>query len=72
MAEAERADSAFGWVSSQHLTGTVAEVAFVTAAFRKRVAIAACAMHRVDPGIPLDAALIAQTQPPRSRAEYGR
>lgn len=49
--------SAFGWVSSQHLQGTVSQLLSSAAPFRRRVGIAACAMHRVDPSAALNAAL---------------
>jgi uncharacterized protein (TIGR02270 family) len=48
--------SAFGWVSAQHLQGTVSQLLSSPAAFRRRVGIAACSMHRVDPGAVLDGA----------------
>lgn len=49
--------SAFGWVSPQFLAGTVRGLTGSPGAFRRQVAIAACAMHRADPGAALDAAL---------------
>jgi uncharacterized protein (TIGR02270 family) len=42
--------SGFGWASSTLLRGTVKELLASTDAFRRRVGIAACAVHRVDPG----------------------
>ena len=49
--------SAFGWVSSYHLKGTVSQLLSSPASCRRRVGIAACAMHRVDPLALLDAAI---------------
>jgi uncharacterized protein (TIGR02270 family) len=49
--------SAFGWVSSYLLQGTVSHLLSSPAPCRRRVGIAACAMHRVDPLGSLDVAL---------------
>jgi uncharacterized protein (TIGR02270 family) len=49
--------SAFGWVSSQYLQGTVSQLLSSPSSFRRRVGIAACAMHGVDAGPALEAAL---------------
>jgi uncharacterized protein (TIGR02270 family) len=49
--------SAFGWVSAQFLKGTIRDLIRSPSAFRREVGIAACAMHRVDPGAVLNAAL---------------
>jgi uncharacterized protein (TIGR02270 family) len=49
--------SAFGWVSSQYLQGTVSELLSSASPFRRRIGIAACAMHGVDAGAVLDVAL---------------
>jgi uncharacterized protein (TIGR02270 family) len=49
--------SAFGWVSSQFLQGTVSQLLSSPAPLRRCVGLAACAMHRVDPGPAVDAAL---------------
>ncbi len=58
--------SAFGWVSAQHLQGTCAALMSSPEPLRRRVGIAACAMHGVDPGAPLAQAV---TDPdPRLRA----
>jgi uncharacterized protein (TIGR02270 family) len=43
--------SAFGWVESTRLQGTVAGLLRDRDRFRRMVGVAACAMHRVDPGI---------------------
>src|SRR5262245_22855593 len=42
--------SAFGWVSKDSLKGTASALLNAAAPFRKLVGIAACALHRVDPG----------------------
>jgi uncharacterized protein (TIGR02270 family) len=43
--------SAFGWLEPKLLQGIVASLIVSQDPFRRRVGIAACAMHRVDPGI---------------------
>jgi uncharacterized protein (TIGR02270 family) len=56
--EAERGlISAYGWLSAQYLKGSVSELLHAAAPFRKRAGIAACALHRVDPGAALNVAL---------------
>lgn len=50
--------SAFGWVSGESLRGTASALLSHPEPFRKLVGIAACALHRVDPGSALDEALI--------------
>jgi uncharacterized protein (TIGR02270 family) len=49
--------SAFGWVSSQFLHGTIKDLLVAAGPFRRQVGLGACAMHRVDPGAALVAAL---------------
>jgi uncharacterized protein (TIGR02270 family) len=49
--------SAFGWVSAQFLQGTIRDLIGSPSAFRRQLGIAACAMHRVDPGAALSATL---------------
>ncbi len=49
--------SAFGWVSRETLKGTASALLHAAAPFRKRVGIGACALHRVDPGAALSAAI---------------
>ncbi len=49
--------SAFGWVSAQFLQGTIKELLASNNPFERQVALAACAMHRTDPGFALKAAL---------------
>ena len=53
--------SAFGWVSAPHLQRTAAKLLGSKESFRRQVGIAACAMHRVDPGAALDAAIMPWT-----------
>lgn len=60
--------SAFGWVSAQVLTGTGAALLNHLQPLRKRIAIAACAMHRADPGAVLDAAIASPDAPLRAQA----
>ena len=60
--------SAFGWVSAQALQGTGTTLLSHKDPFRKRVAIAACAMHRADPGAVLDAAIASSDSPLRAQA----
>lgn len=60
--------SAFGWVSAQTLQGTIRTLLTSTDPAHQTVALAACAMHRVDPGPPLDDALNATDVPLRTRA----
>lgn len=49
--------SAFGWVSAEHLQGTVADYLGSADPIHRWLGIAACAMHRVDPGEALATAL---------------
>ena len=49
--------SAFGWVSAQFLQGTTKHLLTSSSAFQRQMGIASCAMHRVDPGVALDAAV---------------
>jgi uncharacterized protein (TIGR02270 family) len=60
--------SAFGWVSSNHLQGTVSQLLSSPASCRRRVGIAACAMHRVDPLASLDVAIADPDATLRARA----
>jgi uncharacterized protein (TIGR02270 family) len=60
--------SAFGWVSAPSLKGIVSELLRAKALFRKRVGIAACALHRVDPGQVLGAAISSPDVPLRARS----
>ena len=49
--------STFGWVSAQFLQGTIKNLLTSSRPFHRQVGIAACAMHQVDPGTALDAAV---------------
>jgi len=60
--------SAFGWVSSQSLQGTVSQLLSSPAALRCCVGLAACTMHRVDPGAAIEAALKSPEAALRARA----
>ena len=60
--------SAFGWVSADALKGIVSALLHAPSSFRQRVGIAACAMHRVDPGSALNAAVSSADAPLRARA----
>lgn len=73
LAEAEPAAergliSAFGWVSAPLLQGTIRALLAAPRPSMRRIALAACAMHRVDPGPALDAALVADDAGLRERA----
>ena len=58
--------SAFGWVSAYDLKGTVAELLAAKEPIRREVGIAACTMHRLDPGVMLANAI--DDSDPRLRA----
>ena len=60
--------SAFGWAPAQSLKSTVAALLASSSAFRRQAGLAACAMHRVDPGAALDAALTDADPSLRARA----
>ena len=60
--------SAFGWVSAQSLRGIASGLLASRSAFHRQVGLATCAMHRVDPGAALDAALTDADPPLRARA----
>jgi uncharacterized protein (TIGR02270 family) len=69
--------SAFGWVSPPQLQGTVKDLLVSTSPFRRRIGIAACAVHRVDPKAALQAAIIdddplLQARALRAIGELGR
>lgn len=61
--------SAFGWVSAQHLQGMSKALLTSAEPPRVRAGIAACALHRVDPGPALLAALRSADPLVRSRAQ---
>ena len=50
--------SAFGWVSPSQLQRTVKGLLVSTSSFHRRIGIAACAVHRADPKVALQAAII--------------
>jgi len=58
--------SAFGWVSAPDLQGTVAELLASEEPIRREFGIAACIMHRLDPGAMLARAI--EDPDPRLRA----
>jgi uncharacterized protein (TIGR02270 family) len=60
--------SAFGWASSSSLRGIVKELLSSSHPFRKQVGIAACAVHRVDPGNALEEAIAGVDTSLRRRA----
>ncbi|QLQ33550.1 MAG: TIGR02270 family protein [Candidatus Thiothrix singaporensis] len=49
--------SALGWVEPQHLKGKVSGLLASGNPWWRRIGVAACAIHRVDPGKPLEAAV---------------
>jgi uncharacterized protein (TIGR02270 family) len=58
--------SGFGWISAPTLRGIASTMLASTDAFHRQLGLATCAMHRVDPGAALDAAL--NDADPRLRA----
>ena len=60
--------SAFGWVSAPVLKGIVSGLLTNPDPFRKRIGTAACALHRVDPGPALAAAIASADLALRARA----
>lgn len=60
--------SAFGWVSPRKLRGMAIEFFGSSDSFRREVALAACGMHRADPGSWLDTILAEAAGPARVRA----
>ena len=64
----EAVELAVGWVSAASLNGITRELLASRSAFRRRLALAACAMHRVDPGAALPPALAQDEVPLRARA----
>lgn len=60
--------SAFGWVAAQSLQGTIHTLLTSTDSTHQTIALAACAMHRVDPGTPLETAFTSTDVPLRARA----
>lgn len=60
--------SAFGWVSASHLRGIVKALLVASDPWPREAGLAACAMHRVDPGTALDDALRYSDAAVRARA----
>jgi uncharacterized protein (TIGR02270 family) len=60
--------SAFGWVEQDRLRGIVVGLLATPNPFVRTLGIAACAMHRIDPGQVRDAALDAPSSALRARA----
>jgi uncharacterized protein (TIGR02270 family) len=60
--------SAFGWVPADALRGTIRDLLASGDALRRATGLAACAMHRVDPGAALLAGLGAEDERLRLRA----
>lgn len=60
--------SAFGWCSANLLEGIVTVLLGRTDPFARYIGIAACAMHKVDPGVALDNALASDDAALRARA----
>jgi uncharacterized protein (TIGR02270 family) len=60
--------SAFGWVDPVALRATVSGLLRSQSAVRRRIAIAACALHRVNPGAPLATAVAGDDLPLQRRA----
>jgi uncharacterized protein (TIGR02270 family) len=60
--------SAFGWVSSSLLRGIVKDFLSSNHSFKRRVGIAACAIHRTDPGELLPQAVVDGDETLKQRA----
>lgn len=58
--------AAFGWASGEYLRGVVRQLLASSSAVARRIGIAACAIHRVEPGAALNKAL--EDPDPRLRA----
>jgi uncharacterized protein (TIGR02270 family) len=61
-------EAAFDWASARFLRGTAKRMLEAESPFRRSLAIACCAMHRVDPGPPLKGALADPNPALRERA----
>lgn len=59
---------AFGWVSAHVLEGTIRQLLTSANPARRQVGIGACAMHQVDPGVAIEAALVDEYVSLRARA----
>ena len=60
--------SAFGWVSARGLRGIASAMLSSGMTWHRQVGLAACVMHRIDPGRALDLALTADDTVLRTRA----
>lgn len=60
--------SAFGWVSAHELQGTIKTLLDSSDTLRRRVGLAACGMHGVDPGKSLDECITHTDASTRARA----
>jgi uncharacterized protein (TIGR02270 family) len=60
--------SAFGWVTAASLQGITKALLDSPNSFRRQVGLAACAMHQVNPGVALVAALNDESSALRARA----
>jgi len=60
--------SAFGWVEQKQLRGIVNELLVSRYAFLRYLAVAACSVHRVDPGRARDAAIEGSSSAFRARS----
>jgi uncharacterized protein (TIGR02270 family) len=60
--------SALGWVEKPHLQGTVKDLLQSREPFLRRLGVAACAVHRVDPGPALEQAIADPEPALRARA----
>lgn len=60
--------SALGWVSAPGLKGIATGLLTSSDLFRQRIGIAACALHRVDPGPPLTGLIVSAEPALRARA----
>jgi uncharacterized protein (TIGR02270 family) len=68
--------SAFGWLEKEQLQGTVASLLGAQDPFRRMVGIAACGLHRVDPGLVsarriLDTSPVVRARALRTAGEIG-
>jgi len=67
--------AAFGWTSPDRLRGAVVELLRSADTFERACAIAACAMHRVDPGVAMrlqEADPVARARVLRAAGELGK
>jgi uncharacterized protein (TIGR02270 family) len=60
--------AAFGWLEPKHLQGKVVTLLDAPGSFNRLVGIAACAVHRVDPGLLAARRILDESPPVRARA----